>query len=231
MYEEAAVAKERSKALPITEQNIAIIDDRQLVAECLVRCLRVQRPADNIFAFSNVIDCIATLSDEHEPTLLLISIGAKSADDSRVASAFANLRDAFPRTPIIVVADGEQAGQILEILDLGARGYIPTSLSLEVAIEAMNLVGVGGTFIPASSLTSSRGSIKPSGASPLIDGTFTARQAAVVEALRKGKANKIIAFELQMRESTVKVHVRNIMKKLKAKNRTEVAYLANSQFE
>jgi DNA-binding NarL/FixJ family response regulator len=56
---------------------------------------------------------------------------------------------------------------------------------------------------------------------------FTARQAAVIEALRRGKANKIIAYELNLRESTVKVHVRNIMKKLHATNRTEVAYLAS----
>jgi DNA-binding NarL/FixJ family response regulator len=53
------------------------------------------------------------------------------------------------------------------------------------------------------------------------------RQAAVIEALRQGKPNKIIAYELEMRESTVKVHVRNIMKKLKARNRTEVAYIGN----
>ncbi|MGU3537814.1 LuxR C-terminal-related transcriptional regulator, partial [Methylobacterium sp. A54F] len=49
-------------------------------------------------------------------------------------------------------------------------------------------------------------------------------------ALRKGTPNKIIAYELNMCESTVKVHVRNIMKKLKAKNRTEVAYLTNRYF-
>jgi len=47
------------------------------------------------------------------------------------------------------------------------------------------------------------------------------------KALRRGKANKVIAYELNMRESTVKVHVRNIMKKLKARNRTEVAFMAN----
>jgi DNA-binding NarL/FixJ family response regulator len=48
----------------------------------------------------------------------------------------------------------------------------------------------------------------------------------VIDALRRGKPNKIIANELNMRESTVKVHVRNIMKKLNATNRTQVAYLA-----
>jgi DNA-binding NarL/FixJ family response regulator len=49
----------------------------------------------------------------------------------------------------------------------------------------------------------------------------------VVEALRMGKANKTIAYELNMCESTVKVHVRNIMKRLKARNRTQVAYLTS----
>ena len=60
---------------------------------------------------------------------------------------------------------------------------------------------------------------------------FTLRQAEVVQALRKGKANKIIAYELNLRESTVKVHIRNIMKKLKATNRTEVAYKLNDMFQ
>jgi DNA-binding NarL/FixJ family response regulator len=54
----------------------------------------------------------------------------------------------------------------------------------------------------------------------------TGRQTAVLGALCKGKPNKIIAYELGMCESTVKVHVRNIMKKLRAKTRTEIAYLA-----
>ena len=44
-------------------------------------------------------------------------------------------------------------------------------------------------------------------------------------------ANKLIAYELNMCESTVKVHIRNIMKKLKATNRTQVAYLTRGLFE
>jgi DNA-binding CsgD family transcriptional regulator len=62
-------------------------------------------------------------------------------------------------------------------------------------------------------------------------GLFTGRQRQVIEALRQGKPNKIIAYELNMCESTVKVHVRTIMKKLKARNRTQVAYLYSSSVE
>jgi DNA-binding NarL/FixJ family response regulator len=55
---------------------------------------------------------------------------------------------------------------------------------------------------------------------------FTRREAQVLEQLQQGKANKVIAYELNISESTVKVHVRNIMKKLHATNRTQVAFLA-----
>ena len=48
----------------------------------------------------------------------------------------------------------------------------------------------------------------------------------MVAAIKQGKSNKVIAYDLNMCESTVKVHVRNIMKKLNAKNRTEVAMKA-----
>jgi DNA-binding NarL/FixJ family response regulator len=54
-------------------------------------------------------------------------------------------------------------------------------------------------------------------------GGITARELAVVRAIQHGKPNKVIAYELNMCESTVKVHVRNIMKKLNAKNRTDLA--------
>jgi DNA-binding NarL/FixJ family response regulator len=96
----------------------------------------------------------------------------------------------------------------------------------------MRLVLAGGVFVPASSLIAARlAPNKTSNGAPQANGMFTARQVAVIEAVRRGKANKIIAHELNMRESTVKVHVRNIMKKLKARNRTEVAYMTSALLE
>jgi len=98
-------------------------------------------------------------------------------------------------------------------------------VKIRVAVEAVGLACAGGIFVPANALLAMREMIhaRASSVRPL-SGVFTTREAAVVEALRKGKANKIIAYELNLCESTVKVHIRNIMKKLKATNRTEVAY-------
>jgi DNA-binding NarL/FixJ family response regulator len=57
---------------------------------------------------------------------------------------------------------------------------------------------------------------------------LTSRQMEVLEEIRHGKANKQIAYELNMSEHTVKVHLRDIMRKLKARNRTEVAVLSEA---
>ncbi len=52
---------------------------------------------------------------------------------------------------------------------------------------------------------------------------MTSRELAVIEGIREGQPNKLIARKLNIREGTVKVHVRNIMKKIQARNRTDVA--------
>ena len=57
---------------------------------------------------------------------------------------------------------------------------------------------------------------------------FRSRQLEVLEGLKQGKQNKIIAHELNMCESTVKVHIRILMKKLKARNRTQVVLLTSN---
>ena len=106
------------------------------------------------------------------------------------------------------------------------------NMPLAATVEALQMVRAGGMFIPASCISS----YHPPEPVPSKDvhfdpdSLFTNRQAAVVRALRQGMANKRIAYELNMRESTVKVHVRNIMRKLNARNRTEVAFRTNALF-
>src|SRR5205807_2037350 len=118
---------------------------------------------------------------------------------------------------------------ILEAFENGARGYIPTaSTSLDLAIEIIRLVRAGGTFVPPSGLSLQK--INRKGLTPraVTNQEFTPRQMDVLGHLTQGKANKAIAHALAMSESTVKVHIRNIMKKMHATNRTEAACLAHA---
>jgi DNA-binding NarL/FixJ family response regulator len=205
--------------------TIVVIDKRALVRTCFARCLQAASKR-TVVSFPNV-DSWLKVCDGTLASLVLLCIVGKP-NDLETLRDITRLCQQANRLPTILLSDVEDPGQIADAIGRGVRGYIPTSMPIEVVIEILRLVIAGGDFVPASSLIAARQSnncitaSQHSGA-----GLLTARQAAVVEALRRGKANKIIAYELNMSESTVKVHIRNIMKKLKARNRTEVAFMTN----
>jgi DNA-binding NarL/FixJ family response regulator len=130
-----------------------------------------------------------------------------------------------------VLSDKDDIDDVNQALTHGARGYIPTSVECEIAFAALRLVSAGGTFVPAGALRSTAANTdgQPEGERQRRSGRLdlTPRELLVIDLLRKGKPNKLIARELEMQESTVKVHVRNILRKLNAANRTHAAFVAN----
>lgn len=137
------------------------------------------------------------------------------------------LRDLPAGIPVAVIGDREDPGFVVDVLRRGINGYISTELNLDVTMRVMALLLAGGTDAPTAALLAlwRAPALRQSAVGDLSD--MTSKQLAVIEAIRRGKANKIIAYELNMCEGTVKVHVRNIMKKLRAQNWTQVAYIAN----
>jgi DNA-binding NarL/FixJ family response regulator len=212
---------------PVVDQaniaTIVLIEKRPLYRECLTRCLTLAC-AQNVISFASVDGWLDVA--ENIPAALIVFCSGSEPNDAQAHREVSLLLQSANGLATILVSDVEAPDQIIDALDRGARGYIPTSVSLEVAIEAMHLVRAGGMFVPAESLKVAR-QLADSFLPSKHTGMFTARQVAVLEALRRGKANKIIAHELNMCESTVKLHIRNIMKKVGARNRTEVAFMTN----
>lgn len=207
-----------------SEKYILIIDPRALDRECLSRSLSIYNPAMNIVTTGSVEEWRKRhMSDQ--PSAVLLVFGSKKLTESGACEKITGVVDAFRQSPVIVIADSDDLGDILKAVESGACGYIPTSVNISVAAEAIALARAGGVFIPASSILARKEAL-----SSMVTGStysneaFTPREIEVAEALRRGKANKIIAYEMNLCESTVKVHIRNIMKKLNATNRTEVAF-------
>jgi DNA-binding NarL/FixJ family response regulator len=215
---------ERSK-----ERSLLIIDSRPLDGQCLAGCIAARKIDMDPVWFSSISEWKRKQNPRHFAAILL-NIGGKDVTDPVVAAEIKAITSATD-VPTIIMSDSENLSHIVTALELGASGYIPTSVSLDICIEAIALSMAGGIFVPASSVLAMRHHLhnEANVVQPL-DDFFTVRQGQVVEALRRGKANKIIAYELNMRESTVKVHVRSIMKKVKATNRTEVAYKIENMF-
>ncbi|MDN5928516.1 MAG: response regulator transcription factor [Hyphomicrobiales bacterium] len=204
---------------------IVIVDRRALDRECLARSLREHNPRFEFRTVESIDELRRQNGTRAAPSALLLILGSRKVTEQSAKEEIVSVVSAFRNIPVIVIADSDDPVQILSALESGARGYIPSNVRLKVAAEAIGLARAGGVFVPAGAFLALRETILSAahGARPL-HSMFTAREADVVEALRQGKANKIIAYELNLCESTVKVHIRSIMRKLKATNRTEVAY-------
>jgi DNA-binding NarL/FixJ family response regulator len=208
----------------------AVIDSRKLERECFVRVIEASSRRISIAAYESVQEW-REATDVHAPCAILMNIGGRRVSDPAVSAEVEGLIAEAGRTPVIVMAESEEFREMIAAVDSGARGYIPSSVGADVVVEAARLTSAGGIFLPVSSVLALRDAIlkqveRPTG----IEEHFTSRQAAVADALRRGKANKTIAYELNMCESTVKVHIRTIMKKLRATNRTQAAFKLNALF-
>ncbi|WP_295808411.1 response regulator transcription factor [uncultured Nitratireductor sp.] len=203
---------------------VLLIDPRVLDRECLARSLETRNSSLDIVAVGSSEEW-RKVSEGRYPKAVLLIVGSRKITEQGICGEIHDLAEEFENQPVIVIADTDDLGQILKALEAGAKGYIPSNVGVDVAAEAILLARAGGVFVPASGVLAMRDVINSNSSRVVgLGNLFTAREAEVAEALRRGKANKIIAYELQLCESTVKVHIRNIMKKLNATNRTEVAY-------
>jgi DNA-binding NarL/FixJ family response regulator len=143
------------------------------------------------------------------------------------------LRANRPDVPIVVIVEPDGVRPAAElVVRLRLQGYIPTASSMEVAAAVLRLIAAGGTYIP--DIQGERAPPMPTGrilTDPVATRTarLTPRERAVLELLERGMSNKIIAYRLSLSQSTVKVHVHNILSKLKVSNRTAAAVAARLQ--
>jgi DNA-binding NarL/FixJ family response regulator len=197
---------------------IAVIEPRALMRHSLCRALS-KLIASRLSAFESVEEWEKTAQPD---TTSLIVYSSPASSKSAELEAVERISQCVADIPFLIISSQEDPNHLVALLDKGVHGFIPTSSSLEFAAGAMRFVLAGGVFVPASSLREASRQTKN-----VPSEQFTSRQLSVVSAVRMGKPNKTIAYELNMCESTVKLHISNIMRKLRAKNRTHLAYLAH----
>jgi DNA-binding NarL/FixJ family response regulator len=209
--------------------SIAVVDEHSFTRDCISKSLQQSGEVLAVSAFATCESCV-----ESAGTYDLVLFHAHGAMTDRKhggAGRTAPFDKLLGITPVVVLSDVDCPEAVLDAFESGVRGYIPTTdTTLGLLLEIVRLVRAGGTFVPPSGLplrrTGRRDLSSPS--EHVAAEHFTPRQMAVLHHLKLGKANKSIARELEMSESTVKIHLRNIMKKMRAANRTEVACRAHA---
>jgi DNA-binding NarL/FixJ family response regulator len=199
--------------------SVAVIDEKPFTRECITKSLQALDERLSIVSFASCEDCLLSTTTQD---IILYYAHQSMANWSALYSQPLPLKRLLRVVPVIILSDVDYPESILAIFESGARGFVLTNqTTLEQIIEIIALVKAGGVFVPPSSLALRRieEQLAPKG---VASRQFSRSEVAVLDLLKLGKANKIIAHELGMSESTVKMYIGRIMKKLKATNRTEI---------
>jgi DNA-binding NarL/FixJ family response regulator len=223
--------------------EIVYIDQQCLTRDCIGHGLAGQLPELSVEARTTARGLAPGHFGPNGFALVVLNAHAGRIDlqsnagriaDNMVATELSTLDQIAPETPLVLLSDVETAQNIIEAFRRRIRGYVPTTLPIHQVAEAIRFVWAGGTFIPPSVL-SLYGRAAPAEnhtlpSQTVVPDNFSPRQKAVLRRLWTGKSNKAIAYELSMCESTVKVHIRHIMKKLNVTNRTQVVVLTRPSY-
>jgi DNA-binding NarL/FixJ family response regulator len=203
-------------------RHLAIIDQSRLRRDCLKLALGQQPRRWRVTDVPLAADLVRLVRAGESFAVILI--GAATCGHIDLVD-LALLAAAVPHIPILVTADCDDRARARAILRSGARGFLPMNLSLKVLVAALERIRAGGTYVPLE-LTAPTPLDAPGKASGSPWQELTRRQRDVLALISEGKPNKLIADALTMSESTVKAHVKQIIKRLHVANRTQAALLA-----
>jgi DNA-binding NarL/FixJ family response regulator len=191
-----------------------IVEDHPLFREALEGAIRRATPDAEIHEATSIDDALDVLSSTDAIDLTLLDL---SMPGTTGLSGVIRIRKAFPRTPIVVVSGHQDPQIVSSVLSLGVSGYIPKSASKEELARSISEVLRGSICLPSTYRTvAARARRARSPTQELLKRLhdLTPQQLRVLDLLRRGLQNKQIAYELQICETTVKVHVSDILRKL-----------------
>jgi len=190
------------------------VDDHPLMHEGLATVIKNQPDMLLVAEASNGREAIQRFR-EHTPdvTLMDLRLPDMSGIDTMIA-----IRAEFPQARIIILTTFAGDVEIQRALEAGARAYILKSMPPKELVEVIRQVHAGRRRIPPE--------IAANLAEHYSDEALTGREVEVLHQIAGGNRNRDIADKLFITEETVKVHIKHIMEKLGASDRTQAVAIA-----
>lgn len=123
-----------------------LIDDQRLAREGLSRVLPAISPSLDVKAIDNWT--VHVREAEERPDVSVLNVGSASLTDPGMVGQVTALLASTPDVPLLVVSSQDNLAEMQSTLALGARGFFPSSLSLDLLAAAIRLVHAGGIFLP-----------------------------------------------------------------------------------
>jgi len=198
----------------VEKMKVMIVDDHPLMLVGIASIVNA-RPDMTLVAQTGTGEEAISLFSKHKPDVTLMDLrlpGISGVD------AIRSIRSIYPKARFVVLTTYRGDVQALRALKAGATGYmLKTSLRTDL-VDAIRAVHQGQRRIPPE--------IAKELAEHVTDDNLTEREIEVLRRVSAGRSNKIVADQLNLTEATVKAHMKNILSKLGANDRTHAVTIA-----
>ncbi|ALM89247.1 MULTISPECIES: response regulator [Alteromonas] len=212
-------------------QRILIIDDHPIFRHAMVTILGKKFPDSQTLEANSLSEALELLEADAAFDLVMLDL---NMPETCGLKGLLEIRNQHPNLPVVIISAETEKQNILQTISYGAVGFISKSSKIEEIATSVESIFEGNVCLPSEILRTSsvRNRVKKEDAISLDQiRSLTRKELAVLKYLTQGLANKVIAYELNISETTVKSHVSSILKKLGASNRVKVvASAANIDF-
>ncbi len=160
-----------------------------------------------------------------------IALMDSSGDSMATVEALQRLTQTVPRTAAVILSDRVCMATLAGCLAAGASGFLTKDISPDALLRSLQLVALGEKVFPtylAGLLVDGvpeRGQLRAEADNSC---GLSSREIETLQCLLRGESNKLIAKRLRISEATIKVHMKSVLRKIKANNRTQAAMWAIS---
>lgn len=207
--------------------KILVVDGHPLILEGLHQLLRQLDSEVEVHDALSGDDGLHLARAHPDADILLLGV---EMPDSKGLALLRTLCEHHPYMRIVVMSTTVRREDVVQVMGLGAMGFLPKKSPRLLMLHALRLVMMGGVYVPRATFSISSNedaesapSARPTGHKPVTarELGLTDRQAQVLALIMEGKSNKAICRELGLADGTVKIHVAAILRTLNVATRTQ----------
>jgi two-component system nitrate/nitrite response regulator NarL len=202
----------------MSNMKVLIADDHPLYREAAATQVRRLYPKAEIDEVSSLEELRATAAQSSDSYGLIL---VDYFMPGMTSQALAGLVMDFPAVPLAVISGTARNAEVRAAIQAGVRAYIPKTSTPEYFAHALQILLAGGSCIPSEILLD-----QPPTSGEVWLSQMSEREQKVLKGLALGQSNKEIGRTLGLAEVTIKLHLRNVFRKMDVKSRSEAAVKA-----